>query len=89
MSMEPPAPPRLEARVESLEKLSLALHARIVELSQDMQTSFRQVSDEQAQMERRIVERMDKLEAKIDTIQEQMLSAFNGLLEAVKASKEE
>jgi hypothetical protein len=80
MTEFPPAPPRIEARVESLERLSLIMHARIVELSQDMLASFRQAAESMttkedlSQMEERFNTKMDALTAEMRDKFEQVIT---------------
>lgn len=89
---QPPAPPRLEARVEALERLSLAMHGRIAELGQDMQASFRQVADEQLQMETRLSTRINEVKETVKEVWESVdevkgsVEEVSGSIEEVKAS---
>lgn len=85
MPDQTPAPPRLEARVESLERLSLAMHARIAEVGQDMQASFRQVSDELLQAERKSEARFEELKQTIADSEARILAAFKGFIAMIDA----
>lgn len=76
MPDQTPAPPRLEARIEALERLSMALHARIAELSQDMTVSFRQAADEQLQADIKIEARFNQLERNLTGMEARILAAF-------------
>lgn len=75
MSDPTPAPPRLEARVESLERLSLAMHARIAELGQDMQASFHQASDEMLQEARKSEQRYQDVKSELAAMEERLKAA--------------
>lgn len=86
----------LEARLDSLERLTLAMHARISELSLDMQTSFQQIAAEQLRNEQRLEaklqavkdEILSEISTKIEQSERRTLDAFEKLIEGVKASKE-
>lgn len=60
----PPAP-SLDARVESLERLSMVLHARVAELGQDMKMSFGQQARLQVQSEEQISGQIAELGEKL------------------------
>ena len=64
--------PRLEARVGAQERLTSYLHARIEEMSQDMTIGFKQQTEYQAAMERR-------LDARANEISRQLSESFDQL----------
>jgi hypothetical protein len=64
-------PPRIEARVSSLERLQTMSNARIEELSQDMLSSFGAQSLYQGRIEQKIdalSEKIDKIEIEMSTV---------------------
>lgn len=74
--------PRLEARVRAQERMQNMLHARIEELSEDMNDSFKQLADYQIQTERKIGARFDKIETNMATKED--LAAIKGDIAVVK-----
>ncbi len=64
--------PSLEGRVKAQEQLMSILFARIEDLSQDMNDSFRQLADYQIQNERKIEARFNQVEARLDRIEATM-----------------
>src|SRR5215472_13326165 len=76
-------PPRLQARTSALERMQNVLQARVEEVAQDMEASFRQLVDYHIQTERQLDARFDKIEATMATKED--LAA----LEAKVATKED
>jgi outer membrane PBP1 activator LpoA protein len=72
--------PGLEARVGAQERQMTMLHARIEELSQDMDTSFRQLAAYQVATERKIDVRFDEVRAQITDMEGRILDAFQQLI---------
>jgi uncharacterized coiled-coil protein SlyX len=59
--------PRLEARISAQEHLTVILHARIEELSQDMDASFDKLAKYQIDMEQKLDARFDGIESHMAT----------------------
>ena len=76
--------PQLESRIGAQEQMTTILHARLVELAEDMTASFRQQADYQINLEHTIEARFTKIETDLGTVKED-LSAVKGDLSGVKA----
>lgn len=61
--------PRLEARISAQEHLTVMLHARIEELSQDMDASFDKLAKYQIETERTIDARFDEVKSRFDKVE--------------------
>lgn len=83
--------PRLEARVSAQERLQTIAYARIEELSEDMNASFKQQAAYQVQLEQKIDARFDKVDARFDKVDarlDKMDARFNEI-ESKMATKED
>jgi chromosome segregation ATPase len=74
--------PRLEARISAQEHLTVILHARIEELSQDIDASFDKLAKYQIETERTTAARFDKVDADINEVKAQMASMETRMLDA-------
>ena len=63
-------PTRLEARVSAQERQQVILNARIEELSQDMNTSFKQLVDYHIETERQIDTRFSQVDERFSQVDE-------------------
>lgn len=90
----------MNVRLDAHEKRLSAMGTNLQTHIDDTRESFHKVAQAQEQMERRIDVRMDTLEAKIDattteikqemaSLKEQVLGAFEKLLEVMETRKEE
>jgi len=68
--------PGLEARMSAQERLQTILHARIEEVSQDMNTNFRQLVEYQRQNKREMEARFDKSDAFMKAIAQDVHDSF-------------
>ncbi|HEU5226237.1 MAG TPA: hypothetical protein VFU49_00390 [Ktedonobacteraceae bacterium] len=66
--------PGIEARISAQERMSIVLHARIEELSQDMTISFQQQVKYQAAVERELDIRFRHIDARLDRLEANMAS---------------
>lgn len=80
----PPAPPSNDARIRALERLTTTLNAQYEQLSLDMLNSFRQAALYQEHRFNLIDEQFASLEKQITDAKNEILGAFNGLLEVLK-----
>ena len=64
--------PGIEARIGAQERMSIVLHARIEELSQDMTVSFQQQVKYQAAIERELDIRFRHIDARLDRLESRM-----------------
>jgi hypothetical protein len=60
--------PRLEARVSAQERLQTLAYARMEEISEDMNASFKQQAAYQVQLEQKIDARFDKVDVRFDKV---------------------
>lgn len=93
MSTDFPPLPSIDARMQAQERLSTILHARIEQLSQDMQASFHQLAAYQIQAEKRMDERFDAIESRLEgmatkqdltTMEDRILGAFQNLMNVIE-----
>ena len=61
--------PRLESRIGAQERIATFLHARIEELSQDMNASFKQQVNYQIDFEHKIDAHFDEIDARFDKVE--------------------
>lgn len=85
MSTDFPPLPSIDARMQAQERLSTILHARIEQLSQDMQLSFHQLAAYQIQAGQRLDARFDAMATKQDlaAMEDRILGAFQNLMDVV------
>ncbi len=89
-------PARLEARVSAQERQQVILNARIEELAQDINESFKQLADYQVKTEQQIETHFNQVEARLSQIEITMatkedmaamegriLAAFNQLVSII------
>jgi hypothetical protein len=72
--------PRLEARISAQERLTTMLHARVEELSQDMDASFKQLAGYQVGTERKIDAHFDEVKTQMASMEGRILDAFQQLI---------
>jgi hypothetical protein len=89
MSTDFPPLPSLDARMQAQERLSTILHARIEQLSQDMQASFSQLAAYQIQTEQRIAEQFAQVERNRAAMEDRILGAFQNLMDVVSEPKKD
>jgi chromosome segregation ATPase len=72
-------PTRLEARVSAQERQQVMLNARIEELGQDMDTSFKQLVQYHIETERQIDTRFNQVDARLDEIKNDVNEIKNNM----------